>query len=200
MFEFPFRNMATNWEAQYQKGETPWNKGEASPGLVDFLKQRTQLPKGRVFVPGCGYGHDARVWADAGYTVTAIDIAPSAVRLARQEATGRGMPDIVFREADFLHGDPDEPFDWLFEHTLYCAIDPSQRELYREAACRWLKPGGYLLAVHYLIPDEDGPPFGTTEAEVNSRFTKDFRLLESWVPRSYPNRTGLERMFWWHKS
>jgi hypothetical protein len=63
-----------------------------------------------------------------------------------------------------------------------------------------LKPGGYLLAVHYLIPDEDGPPFGTTADEVNARFATHFQLLETWVPRSYPNRTGLERIFWWRKS
>ena len=29
--------MPTDWEAQYQKGETPWEKGAPSPGLVDFL-------------------------------------------------------------------------------------------------------------------------------------------------------------------
>jgi len=54
--------------------------------------------------------------------------------------------------------------------------------------------------VHYLIPDQDGPPFGTTREEVLARFSPHFELLQEWVPRSYPNRTGLELMLWWRKS
>ena len=64
---------------------------------------------------------------------------------------------------------------------------------------RWLKPGGQYLAVNYLIPDEDGPPFGTTREEQWKRFSPHFDLVKDWVPRSYPNRTGLERMFWWRR-
>jgi hypothetical protein len=70
---------------------------------------------------------------------------------------------------------------------------------YAGAMKRWIKPSGFLLAVHYLIPDEDGPPFGTTRDEVFNRFSTDFELVKEWVPRSYPNRKGLERMFWWQK-
>ena len=28
---------------------------------------------------------------------------------------------------------------------------------------------------------------------------ENFELLEEWVPRSYPNRTGLELMLWWRR-
>jgi len=31
------------------------------------------------------------------------------------------------------------------------------------------------------------------------RFSPAFKLLEEWVPRSYPNRTGLELMLWWQR-
>jgi len=42
-------------------------------------------------------------------------------------------------------------------------------------------------------------PYGTTRAELWEWFSPDFALLEDWVPRSYPNRTGLELMLWWQK-
>jgi len=87
----------------------------------------------------------------------------------------------------------------LFEHTLFCAIQPAERDLYVRAVRRWLKPGGHYLAVNYLIPDRDGPPFGTTRAEVWQRFSPYFELVGEWVPRSYPNRAGLELMLWWKK-
>jgi cyclopropane fatty-acyl-phospholipid synthase-like methyltransferase len=100
---------------------------------------------------------------------------------------------------DFLRDEPAQLFDWIFEHTCFCAIQPAERELYVAAARRWLKPGGQYLAVNYLIPDTDGPPFGTTREEIVARFSPGFELLEDWVPRSYPNRAGLERMFWWRR-
>lgn len=191
--------MPTDWELRYQTGDMPWEKGAPSPGLVDFLAAHPELPRGRVLVPGCGCGHDARAWAAAGFEVVGLDLAPSAVRIARERTPGSMAPLVRFLEGDFLEGTPDEPFDWLFEHTLYCAVDPDRREAYRVAAGRWLQPGGNFLAVHYLIPDEAGPPFGTTPEEVRGRFSPDFELLDSWTPRSYPNRQGLERAFWWRK-
>src|SRR5687768_10519287 len=66
-----------DWEARYQSGDMPWEKSEPSPGLVDFLAARPELPRGTVLVPGCGTGHDARVWAKAGFAVTGFDLAPS---------------------------------------------------------------------------------------------------------------------------
>jgi len=191
--------MPTDWELRYQTGDMPWEKGEPSPGLTDFLAANPDLSKGRVLVPGCGCGHDARAWAEAGFEVVGLDLAPSAVRLAEEKTARHLRSRISFEEGNFLEHTPKQPFDWLFEHTLYCAIDPEHRDAYRTAACRWLKPGGHFLAVHYLIPDRDGPPFGTTAEEITARFRRDFELLESWIPRSYPNRQGLEQVFWWRK-
>jgi SAM-dependent methyltransferase len=188
----------TDWEAKYQAQDMPWDKGEASPGLVDFLAAQPQLPHGSVLVPGCGLGHDVRAWAAAGFDATGFDVAPSAVRLAHERTAGTGLA-AKFQLGDFLGGSPAQPFGWVFEHTLFCAIDPARREDYVQAARRWLRPGGNYLAVNYLIPDKEGPPFGTTREELLERFSPHFELLQAWVPRSYPNRTGLELMLWWRK-
>jgi hypothetical protein len=32
------------------------------------------------------------------------------------------------------------------------------------------------------------------------RFSPHFSLQAEWVPRSYPNRTGLELVLWWRKA
>jgi SAM-dependent methyltransferase len=215
---------STDWEARYQSGDMPWEKGAPSPGLVDFLAANPQLSGGdaivapalesgreiqatatkasllplTVCVPGCGTGHDVREWAKAGFRVYGYDLAPSAIRLSQERTQAAGLQ-AEFGLADFLRDEPPFLFDWIFEHTLFCAIDPGERELYVQAVLRWLKPGGQYLAVNYLIPDTDGPPFGTTREELIERFSPHFGLLFEWVPRSYPNRTGLERMLWWRK-
>ena len=72
-----------HWEDCYQKKDTPWDKGEPSPGLVDFLQGQDRLDLGSVCVPGCGMGHDALAWAAKGFQVTGVDLAPTAVEGAR---------------------------------------------------------------------------------------------------------------------
>ena len=187
-----------NWEARYESGDMPWEKGEPSPGLMDFLAAHPDLPRGTVAVPGCGTGHDVRAWSKAGFETWGFDLAPSAIRLSREKTEAAGLK-ASFAQADFLSDSPPQSFDWLFEHTLFCAIDPSRRDDYVRATLNWLKPGGQLLAVHYMIRDEQGPPFGVAQQELMERFSPHFELLQGWVPRSYPNRIGLELMLWWRR-
>jgi cyclopropane fatty-acyl-phospholipid synthase-like methyltransferase len=186
----------TNWEQLYQKGDTRWDKGEPSPGLVDFLSANPKLRKGRVLVPGCGKGHDVRAWAKAGFTTTGLDLAPSAIRSARQRAARAGLT-AEFQLGNFLEMKASAKFDWIFEHTLFCAINPKSRDDYVRAVLRWLKPKGQFLAVHYMLRDAKEPPFGCTQEELMERFSPHFDLKCGWVPRSYRNRTGLELMLWW---
>ena len=187
------------WENRYQTGDMRWEKGAPSPGLVDFLAAHPNLPRGTVCVPGCGTGHDVRAWAQAGFNAYGFDIAPSAIRLCREKTQASGLS-ANFLLSDFLKDKPPFRFDWIFEHTFFCAIQPTERDEYLRTLLEWLKPGGQYLAVNYLIKDEDGPPFGTTREELVRRFSPEFNLLEEWVPRSYPNRIGLELMLWWrHK-
>jgi SAM-dependent methyltransferase len=186
----------TDWESRYQSGDMPWEKGAPSPGLVNFLAAQRNLPGKTVCVPGCGTGHDVREWAKAGFEAHGYDLAPSAIRLSRERTAAPGLR-ADFALGDFLRDEPPRLFDWIFEHTLFCAIDPGERDRYVAAVRRWLKPGGQYLAVNYLIPDRDGPPFGTTREELIERFTPHFSLHLEWTPRSYPNRTGLELMLWW---
>lgn len=188
----------SDWEQRYKTGDMPWEKGEPSPGVVDFVVNNPDLKRGTVLVPGCGTGHDARVWARAGFTVTGLDIAPSAVKLAHERTAAANLQ-ASFALGDFLRDTPTEQFDYIFEHTCFCAIQPAERDLYLQAVQRWLKPGGNYVAVFYMIDEKDGPPFGTTRAELINRFSPHFNLLKEWVPRSYPNRTGLELMMWWRK-
>ena len=117
------------WETRYQTKDMPWEKGAPSPGLVDFLTAHTELPRGKVCVPGCGTGHDARAWAAAGFETFGCDIAPSAVQLAGEATLQAGLK-ASFEVKDFLHEPPPIQFDWIFEHTLYCAIQPSERDEY----------------------------------------------------------------------
>jgi phosphoglycolate phosphatase-like HAD superfamily hydrolase len=190
----------TDWEALYQARDTRWDKGEPTPALVDFLREHPEFVAqgGTVAVPGCGRGHDARAWAKAGFHAQGFDFAPTAIAEANA-ADNTGL-EASFYQADFLAGKPPRPFDWLFEHTLFCAIPPARRDDYVRSVARWVSPGGHYLAVNYLQPqDEFGPPFGATVSELLARFSPQFELVKHWVPRSFPGRTGRERCFLWRR-
>src|ERR1044071_10126748 len=92
------------WENRYQAKDMPWEKGEASPGLVDFLAAHLDLPRGTVCVPGCGTGHDVRAWASAGFEAHGFDLAPSAIQLCREKS--KGLSNVHYELADFLHDRP----------------------------------------------------------------------------------------------
>lgn len=188
--------MPTDWEDNYQRHDTPWEKGAPCPGLVDFLK--TEPVRGRVLVPGCGFGHDVRALAATADEVVGIDLAPSAVAGARAFPTiGGERYELanLFALPAVIRGS----FDWVWEHTCFCAIDPNMRPAYVEAVAAALTPGGHLLAIFYLDPGndhpDDGPPFGVSIAEINALFLPRFTPIREWLPvHAYPGREGREWM------
>ena len=185
----------TDWEEAYQRRETPWEKGQPHPGLVDYLA-RHGPPKGEIFVPGCGSGHDVRALSALDNHVLGVDLAPFAIKKAKaRPAIAKEeylLADLLDLPAKF-----DRQFDWVFEHTCFCAIDPSQRNEYVKTIVRLLKPGGRLLAIFFINPDydEDGPPYRVSTAELEEFFGRCFALEREWVPkRTHPGREERELM------
>ena len=73
------------------------------------------------------------------------------------------------------------------------------RPAYVEAVSGALAPGGRLLAIFYLNPDQDhpddGPPFGVAIEELDRLFLPRFELVREWLPEhAYPGREGREWM------
>jgi SAM-dependent methyltransferase len=173
----------------------PWEKGAPSPGLVEFLATNPPL-RGKILVPGCGYGHDVRALSRRDNEVTGIDIAASAIRGA-DEFPKTGQEKYVLADLFDLPAEFGGEFDWVFEHTCFCAIEPAMRSRYVEAVARALKLGGRLLAVFYLDPGNDnaGPPYAVSREELRSLFGSAFAIEREWLPgKAYEGRQGREWM------
>jgi len=179
-----------DWNARYAEGDTPWDKGSSHPVLSGSLTRG--LLYGRILVPGCGTGHDARALAVHGLDVTGLDISPLALEAAK---SGPGNVEFVLGSLFELSPGFASAFDGVFEHTCFCAIDPARRADYVRAIASVLKPGGRLLAVFFLDPgnDGDGPPFGCTRDEIEALFRPFFRVVreESVIP-TFAGREGRE--------
>ena len=185
----------TDWEAAYQRRETPWEKGNPHPALVDFLAENGPLI-GEIFVPGCGSGHDARALSAPANHVVGIDLAPFAIAKANR------FPRVANEEyllTDLFALPPkfNGRFDWVFEHTCFCAIEPKMRADYVATIVSLLKPAGKLLAIFFINPDhdEEGPPYRVSLGELEEYFGTYFSIEREWIPaRTHPGREQRELM------
>lgn len=181
------------WDQVYQDEAKPgWDLNQASPVLIDMFP-RLKLPKSRILVLGCGFGHDAAFFAQNGHLVTAVDFSPLAIAGAR-ERYGH-LSNIRWQTADALHLPTEfhESFDLVFEHTCFCAINPIQRQKLVQTWLQCLVPNGTLFAVFFSMFKFQGPPFGVTEWEVRKRLNSRFQFLfwNRWR-KSVPGRMGRE--------
>jgi 2-polyprenyl-3-methyl-5-hydroxy-6-metoxy-1,4-benzoquinol methylase len=62
----------------------PWADLKPNRNLVEWLDRGIVAPRGRALVVGCGLGDDAEELARRGWTVTAFDIAPTAIEWCRK--------------------------------------------------------------------------------------------------------------------
>src|SRR5262249_17357712 len=147
---------------------------------------RTPPLRGRVAIPGCGRGHDARLFARLGYRVWGFDFAAPAIAEARALAERDGV-DVAFEQRDIfdLATEYRGFFDGLWAYTCSCAIDPGRGAESVRLAHDLLAPGGWLLACFFPVREgAGGPPFPTTEPEVRRLFSAAFRFVETYVPET----------------
>jgi SAM-dependent methyltransferase len=189
-----------DWEQRYRTGDTPWEKGAPAPPLMEWILSRGPM-RGNVLVPGCGSGHDVRAIAKACPTarVVGLDVAASALDRARQFAPS-GQETYLLANLFNLPTTLANRFEWVFEHTCFCAIQPPQRPDYVRGVIRALRPEGALLAIFFLnpwdpgeAPEGGGPPFPVTRLELDNLFARHFDLVEELTPQTaYPEREGRE--------
>ena len=186
-----------DWDQSYQNNETPWERGEPAPPLVEYLESHSI--SGRVLVPGCGLGHDVRLVASMGCDALGVDLSETALNRARAYKDPE-QGSVSYQLADMLdanNGIRGASFDYVFEDTCFCAIDPGLRKDYVNAVQRHLKPRGYFLAILFTnLDDPEGPPFATSHAEVENLYSPVFEIVRHWKPtRYYASREDEESMY-----
>lgn len=184
------------WEQRYQENNAPWNLGMATPPFVSLLASELAPTQGKAAILGCGKGHDALLFAKYEFETIGFDFAPSAIASATNLSKTMGIAaqflqrDIFELAAEFANS-----FDYVIEHTCFCAIHPSQRPDYVKMVRSILKPQGELIAIFFTHNRPDGPPFGSTVSEIQELFAADFHTTNI-VPihNSIEHRQGEEHL------
>jgi 2-polyprenyl-3-methyl-5-hydroxy-6-metoxy-1,4-benzoquinol methylase len=89
------------WDASYQNGPPSWDIGEPQPAIVRLASEDGRLA-GPVLDAGCGTGENALHVASLGLSVLGVDVAETALAIARQKAADGGLHE-EFTAADAFH-------------------------------------------------------------------------------------------------
>ncbi len=185
------------WDSKYQEGADRWDLGCPAPPFSNLLAATPTLKPGRIAVLGCGTGQDAILFAAAGFEVVGFDFAASAIDRATAAANERGLHNIQFLQRNIFELESEfyKSFDYVLEHTCFCAIDPSYRSDYVLVVQRLLRPTGQLIGLFYTHDRPDGPPFGVKPEDVSRYFEMDFEQV-SFAPAldSIERRKGEEHL------
>lgn len=194
---------AAFWEDRYSASNTPWDLAAPAPVFASIVKNRRPLalPRGvqRIVVPGCGYGHDAAMFAEAGVEVLGADISPTALAGAH-ERYGT-VSNLRFVQTNVLEDAPvGGPFDLLVDHTFFCTLAPEQHSDWLAMAERWVKPGGWVLGIFWNHGKPDGPPYSIAPEEVEA-IMAPLLLMNVMLPNplSVPVRAGQEWLALLHR-
>ena len=140
--------MTFDFEEFYRANPDPWNFAGSDYERGRYRAIVDALPRSRyasAFEPGCSIGELTAQLATVCDHVTAIDIAPSAVRLARRRCAGLANVDVACGDIDI--DIPPGPFDLIvFSEIGYYFPVPRLRDIANSLAGR-LSHGGDFVAV-----------------------------------------------------
>jgi SAM-dependent methyltransferase len=141
-------------DKQYQearaKGWSGWGGNERMAHeriWIERLFSYAEIPTaGDVLELGCGEGHYARLLAEKGYSVTGVDISPTAIEWAKEKniETGHHVRYLVvdLTKPDVL---PGETFDLIGDgNCLHCILEPD-RKIFLSNVQRLLKVNGVFF-------------------------------------------------------
>ncbi len=201
------------WAEHWQTRDIPWDAGKAAPSLIQLLKEwplkTVAPPQGRALIPGCGSGYDVLGLAQSGFNALGLDIAPGAAEkfaelrkptLLSPEQAQIDTKDFFTTSADALGG----TFDFIWDYTFYCAIDPSLRPAWKKSILNLLAPQGILAMLLFpVIPDaprDQGPPYPLDPECARVDLAPEFEnLYLEPASQSHPGREGKEWLSLWRR-
>ncbi len=158
------------WDASYRDGPAPWDIGRPQPAVVRLAAARVFT--GTVLDAGCGTGDNALCVASLGCAVLGIDVAETAIEIARAKARDRAIS-ASFVAADALQLQLlGRRFETVLDCGLFHSFDGEERADYVASLAAVIEPGGTL---YLLCFSDDGPQIGphpVRQDELRAAFTE----------------------------
>jgi SAM-dependent methyltransferase len=163
------RRAGQSWDASYlDDGRAPWDIGRPQPAFVRLAASGAL--HGEVLDAGCGTGENALHIAALGLRVLGVDVAETALAIAREKAADRGV-DAEFAVADALCLDRlGRMFETVLDCGLFHTFDDDERGRYAASLAAVSSRGGRLYVLCFSDTGHDLGPHPVSEGELRATF------------------------------
>jgi SAM-dependent methyltransferase len=158
------------WDASYHHGPAPWDIGRPRPAVVRVAAEGGF--SGAVLDAGCGTGENALHIARLGLPVLGVDVAETALGMAREKAASLGSGiDIEFVAADALHLEClGRKFQTVLDCGLFHAFVGDERTLYAASLASVTERDGSLYVLCFSDEGPETGPHPVREEELRATF------------------------------
>ncbi len=162
------RQSGQPWDASYADGPAPWDVGRPQPAVV-----RVAVAGGfggAVLDVGCGTGENTLHIASLGLPVLGVDVAETALAMARASALDRGI-DVELETADALALEHlGRSFDTVLDCGLFHTLDSDERRTYVASLASVTRFGGTLYVLCFGDQGPDLGPHPVTQEDLRTSF------------------------------
>ncbi|MGI5160538.1 class I SAM-dependent methyltransferase [Microbispora sp. CA-102843] len=156
------------WDASYHDGPAPWDVGRPQPAIVRLASEGGFT--GAVLDAGCGTGENALHVASLGSPVLGVDVAETAVAIARAKAGDRGIA-VEFAAADALHLERlGRRFETVLDCGLFHTFDGDERSEFATSLASVTEHGGTLYVLCFSDDGPDAGPHPVSQDELRAAF------------------------------
>jgi len=162
------RRTGVPWDASYHGGPAPWDIGRPQPAIVRMASAGGIA--GAVLDAGCGTGENALYIASLGLPVLGVDVAETALAMARAKADDRGI-EIEFDAADAFHLDRlGRSFGTVVDCGLFHTFDRDERPVYVASLASVTEHDGTLYVLCFSDGGPDTGPHPVKQEELRAAF------------------------------
>jgi SAM-dependent methyltransferase len=159
------------WDASYLDGPAPWDIGRPQPAVVRVASAGGFA--GAVLDAGCGTGENALHVAALGLPVLGVDVAETALAIAREKADQRGI-EAEFAAVDAFHLERvGRRFATVLDCGLFHTFDGDERPRYVASLASVTEHDGTLYVLCFSDDGPDTGPHPVSEEELRAAFTPD---------------------------
>ncbi len=157
------------WDASYQCGPAPWDIGQPQPAIARLASAGSF--SGAVLDAGCGTGENSLLVASLGLPVLGVDVAETALAIAREKALRRGI-EIEFAVADALNLDRlGRMFDTVLDCGLFHTFNAGERPGYVASLASVTRSDGTLYVLCFSDEGPETGPHPVTENDLRAAFS-----------------------------
>jgi SAM-dependent methyltransferase len=159
------------WDASYHDGPAPWEIGQPQPAVVRVASAGGFA--GAVLDAGCGTGENTLHVASLGLPVLGVDVAETALVMAREKADQRGI-EADFAAVDAFHLDRlGRRFATVLDCGLFHTFDGDERPGYVASLASVTEPDGTLYVLCFSDDGPDTGPHPVSQEELRAAFTPE---------------------------